>query len=154
MITFSPCAPDRRPASSLLAAMESEIFEQYDGLDLNDPSMPAAGVAEFSPPAGGYVVGYLDGRPVAGGGFKDLHADGACEIKRMYVTPSARGGGLGFALLSALEDAARAAGYRVARLDTGPRQPKVAQMYRAAGYREIANFNGNPLATFFGEKQL
>ncbi len=151
---FSLCAADRTPASVLLAAMEAEIFDQYDGLDLNDPSMPAAGVAEFSPPGGGYVVGYLDGEPVAGGGFKDLHADGACEIKRMYVAPSARGRGVGVSLLAAIEDAARAAGYRVARLDTGPRQPKVAQMYRDASYREIPNFNANPLATFFGEKPL
>ena len=151
---FLPCLADRTPARDLLAAMEAEIFDQYDGLDLNDPSMPAAGVSEFSPPGGGYLVGYLHGEPVAGGRFKDLHAEGACEIKRMYVAPSARGRGLGVALLSALEDAARAAGYRVVRLDTGPRQPKVAQMYREAGYREIDNFNANPLATFFGEKVL
>jgi hypothetical protein len=27
-------------------------------------------------------------------------------------------------------------------------------MYEAEGYAPIANFNGNPVATFFGEKPL
>lgn len=134
--------------------MEAEIAVQYDGLDLNDPSMPAAGPEQFQPPGGGYLVLWSDGVPVAGGGFKDLHADGACEIKRMYVVPGFRGRGLGPALLEALEDAARAAGYTRARLDSGDRQPRVADLYRRHGYRDIANFNANPLATYFGEKML
>ena len=57
------------------------------------------------------------------------------------------------ALLVALEDAARSLGTRV-RLDTGPKQPHAERMYRRAGYAEIANFNDNPFASFFGEKAL
>ncbi len=57
-------------------------------------------------------------------------------------------------LLGALEDAARDLGYSVARLDTGPRQPAAERMYRNAGYEPIGNFNGNPVASFFGEKPL
>ena len=53
-----------------------------------------------------------------------------------------------------VEDAARGLGYSVARLDTGPRQPGAERMYRNAGYHPIGNFNDNPVATFFGEKQL
>ena len=41
-----------------------------------------------------------------------------------------------------------------ARLDTGPRQPHSQRLFRSAGYRPIANFNNNPVATFFGEKRL
>jgi hypothetical protein len=58
------------------------------------------------------------------------------------------------ALLAALEDAARGLGYEVARLDTGPLQPHAEALYRSAGYAEIANFNANPVASFFGEKRL
>jgi GNAT superfamily N-acetyltransferase len=79
---------------------------------------------------------------------------GTCEIKRMYVVPAARGRGVARALLAALEDAARALGYSRARLDTGPRQPHAERMYRESGYRPIANFNANPVASFFGEKAL
>jgi hypothetical protein len=45
-------------------------------------------------------------------------------------------------------------GYSVARLDTGPRQPRAQRLYERAGYAAIGNFNANPVATFFGEKQL
>ena len=40
------------------------------------------------------------------------------------------------------------------RLDTGPRQPHARGLYESEGYVPIANFNGNPVATFFGEKRL
>ena len=90
---------------------------------------------------------------VCGGGVKDL-GDGSCEIKRMYVIPEARRKGYARELLVALEDAARELGYEIARLDTGPRQPSSERMYREAGYEPIHNFNGNPVASFFGEKPL
>jgi GNAT superfamily N-acetyltransferase len=100
-----------------------------------------------------YLVGYRDDIAVCGGGLKRL-PDGACEIKRMYVVPDARGQGLARDLLRALEDAARDLGYTVARLDTGPRQQHAQRMYEAQGYVAVANFNANPVATFFGEKAL
>src|SRR6476659_5341562 len=55
---------------------------------------PSASPADFSPPGGTFVLGFDGDRPVAGGGVKRLE-DGAAEIKRMYVVPEARGGGLG-----------------------------------------------------------
>ena len=134
--------------------MTAEMRVLYDGLDLDAPGMPKAGPAELGPPGGTYLVGYdADGRAVCGGGIKRL-ADGACEIKRMYVLPADRGQGVARALLHALEEAARTLGYRVVRLDTGPRQPHAQRMYEAEGYRPIGNFNDNPVATFFGEKVL
>jgi hypothetical protein len=39
-------------------------------------------------------------------------------------------------------------------LDTGPRQPHARGLYESEGYVPIANFNDNPVATFFGEKRL
>jgi GNAT superfamily N-acetyltransferase len=80
--------------------------------------------------------------------------DGACEIKKMFVVEKARGRGVARALLAELEQRASAMGYSVARLDTGPRQPRAQRMYELAGYAPIGNFNANPVATFFGEKQL
>lgn len=144
-------------AAALLTAMIDEMRELYwdvgDGLDLNSPDMPAAGPADLGPPGGAFLIGYRDGQVVCGGGIKRL-ADGACEIKRMYVVPDARGQGVARALLRALEDKARQLGYGVVRLDTGPRQPQAQGLYLTEGYVEIPNFNGNPVATFFGEKRL
>ena len=72
----------------------------------------------------------------------------------MYVVPAARGRGVARELLGALEARARALGYTVGRLDTGPRQPAAQHLYESAGYKQIENFNANPVATFFGEKRL
>jgi ribosomal protein S18 acetylase RimI-like enzyme len=76
------------------------------------------------------------------------------EIKRMYVRPEARSRGLAAALLRTLEDAIVNLGYERVRLDTGPKQPHAQRLYRAAGYVEIAPYNDNPFACFWGEKRL
>jgi GNAT superfamily N-acetyltransferase len=154
MLTFRPVAMEAEPAASLAAAMREEMRALYDDLDLDGAGMPAAGPRELGPPDGTFLVGFDEvGAPVCCGGVKRL-PDGACEIKRMYVVPEARGRGAGRELLAALEEAARALGHTIARLDTGPRQPGAERMYRAAGYAPIANFNANPVASFFGEKRL
>jgi GNAT superfamily N-acetyltransferase len=140
------------PASDLLAAMVAEMAPLYGRIDA--PGMPSATPADFAPPRGTFLVGFDDdGAAVCGGGVKGLDHETA-EIKRMYVVPAARRRGLARVLLAALEDAARDLGYRVARLDTGPRQPHAQALYESAGYRPIGNFNANPVASFWGEKRL
>lgn len=152
-IEFRPAAVDRGPGRELLAAMRAEIAAVYAGLDLDAPEMPRAGPAELGPPGGTFLVGTRDGDPVCCGGVKRLD-EHACEIKRMYVAPRARGQGVARTLLGALEQAARELGYAVARLDTGPDQPHARALYESAGYVEIENFNRNPIATYFAEKPL
>lgn len=144
---------DSGDGGALEAAMRAEMALVYDGLDLQSPDMPAAGAAELNPPRGLFLVGYEDGVAVCCGGIKDL-GPGVCEIKRMYVAPDARGRGVARQLLGALEERARTMGYELARLDTGERQPDAQHLYESAGYAAIANFNANPVATFFGEKPL
>ena len=141
------------PASDLIEAMVAEMTPLYGRIDR--PGLPVAGPEQFGPDAGGaFLVGFDDaGVPVCGGGLKRLDAE-TVEIKRMYVAPEARGRGVAGTLLAALEDAARDLGYARARLDTGPEQPHAEQLYRAAGYEEIGNFNDNPVASFWGEKRL
>lgn len=152
--SFRAVPMDAEPAAGLVAAMREEMSELYEGLFLDSPDMPAAGPRELGPPRGTFLVGFgAGGEPICCGGVKAL-PDGACEIKRMYVVPADRGRGVARELLTALEDAARALGYTLARLDTGPRQSHAERMYRASGYRPVANFNGNPVASFFGEKPL
>jgi GNAT superfamily N-acetyltransferase len=153
-LDFRPVPLGEDPARGLVAAMREEIASIYAGVVLDGPDMPRAGPQELGPPGGVFLVGFDgSGRAVCGGGVKDL-GNGACEIKRMYVAPEARNAGRGRELLEALENAARDLGYERVRLDTGPRQQRSERMYRAAGYRPIENFNGNPMATFFGEKTL
>jgi GNAT superfamily N-acetyltransferase len=150
-IDFRESDPALSPARDLLTAMVAEMNELYG--DIEGPNVPSATPADFAQPHGTFLVGYADGEPVCAGGLKRLD-ERAAEIKRMYVAPAARRRGVARRLLTALEDAARARGYAVVRLDTGPRQPHAARLYRAAGYVDIGNFNANPLAAYWGEKQL
>jgi GNAT superfamily N-acetyltransferase len=142
---------DAPPATDLVAAMVDEVSQLYGRIDV--PGAPSATPADFAAPRGAFVVIYEDGEPVAGGGVKRLD-DEACEIKRMYVVPQARGRGHASRLLRALEDEASALGYAIARLDTGEHQPQAQAMYERAGYAPIGNFNANPFASFWGEKRL
>lgn len=144
---------DEGDGARLLAEFAAEIDALYGGLDLSAPGMPTAGPADLGPPAGAFLVGYDDGVPVCCGGVKRL-PDGACELKRLYVVPAARRQGVARTLLGTLEDVARELGYRVARLDTGPRQPHAAAFFAAEGYAAIGNFNANPAASWWGEKSL
>lgn len=152
-IDFRRSPVESGPGAALLDAMRTEIAVLYGGLDLDGPHMPRAGATELGPPGGTFLVGTRDGEPVCCGGVKRLD-ERACEIKRMYVAPQARGQGIARALLRALEEAARGLGYDVARLDTGPDQPHARALYESAGYVEIENFNGNPIASYFAEKPL
>jgi GNAT superfamily N-acetyltransferase len=152
-VDFRAGRVDAGDGGALIAAFAAEMHALYDGLDIHAPGMPVAGPDELGPPGGAFLVGHAAGRPVCCGGVKRL-ADGACEIKRMYVVPDLRRRGLARALLRALEDAARELGYSVARLDTGERQPHAQAFYEAEGYRSIGNFNASPTASWWGEKSL
>jgi putative acetyltransferase len=78
------------------------------------------------------------------------------EVKRLYVSPRARGLGLGRRLLSALEAQARRERVPLLRLETGIHQPEALGLFRAAGFREIPAFGAyaaDPLSVFM-EKAL
>ena len=148
-------ATERIPAGdpeavALVDAMVAEIDALY-GIDMR--SGPSGSVEDFSPPHGAFVVVREDGRAVAGGGVKRLE-DGVAEIKRMFVAPEARSRGHARRLLAGLEEAAMDLGHWIARLDTGPEQPHARALYESAGYREVGNFNANPFASWWGEKDL
>jgi GNAT superfamily N-acetyltransferase len=152
-IEFRSAYVDLGDGAVLIGAMRDEMRELYAGLELDGEAMPKAGPAELGPPGGAFVVGYEDGAPICCGGVKRLDPE-ACEIKRMYVAPAARGRGVARELLHRLEDVARELGYTIARLDTGPRQPSARHLYESEGYVAGGNFNANPVATFFGSKPL
>lgn len=145
---FAAVAADEEPARGLLAAMVAELSAVYGG-DIT--AGPSASAADFSPPGGTCLVGFDGDEAVCAGAVKRLDGETA-EIKRMYVLPARRGAGHGATLLAALEDAARELGYRRVRLDTG--DPGPVGLYVAAGYAPIADYNGNPFARWWGEREL
>ena len=142
---------DQSPGRELLGELIELLDAQYPGRVARPGSITTP--AEMAPPAGAFLVGYEDGRPIAIGGVRRLE-QGVCEIKRIYVVPNARSRGAGRALLAALEDAARALGYERVRLDAGPAQQHSRTLFADTGYVEIARYNDNHVADYFAEKAL
>jgi GNAT superfamily N-acetyltransferase len=72
----------------------------------------------------------------------------------MYVIPDYRGAGVARQVLEELERCALERGLRTIRLDTNARLTEANRMYRAAGYRQIPDYNSNPRADRWYEKLL
>ncbi len=141
-----------RDAQYCLNEYYRELAERFEtGFDPARSLSPNAD--EFVPPEGVFLVMRLDGRPVGCGAYKRMTAR-AAYLKRMWIAPEVRGLGLGRRLLQALEERARAAGYRTARLETNRALVEAQKLYRSCGYREVAAFNDEPYAHRWYEKGL
>jgi len=136
-----------QPASDLIAAVLAE-YDAAAGRALRGG--PSATPTDFSPPGGVYLVGFVGDTAVCGAGIK-VFTPGTAELKRLYVAPAFRGRRLAAVMLKALERVAGQLGYLAVRIDC---QASNWPMYQAAGYREIADYNRNPHADIWGEKQL
>lgn len=97
----------------------------------------------------------FDERQVLGCGGGWLHEDYA-EIKRVYISPKARGLGLAKRLMDRIEAEARANGRMIARLETGMLQPEALGLYRRLGYLDRGPFGdyGEDPNSVFMEKLL
>jgi DNA-binding MarR family transcriptional regulator len=151
-VEIRPVDPSSPDARECLRAYVAELNARWEaGFD------PSAGVTaephELTPPAGCMLIAYLHGEPVACGAVKHL-AGGPTDIKRMWVSPAARGLGLGRRMLGELEQLAREAGAHAARLETNRVLTEAIALYRSAGYREVAAFNDEPFAHHWFQKRL
>ena len=72
----------------------------------------------------------------------------------MWVSPDARGLGLGRRILEELERHAREAGVTVVRLETNHTLTEAIELYRRSGYVEVDAFNDEPYAHHWFEKHL
>jgi DNA-binding MarR family transcriptional regulator/GNAT superfamily N-acetyltransferase len=151
-VEIRPVDPSSPDARQCLRAYVAELNARWEaGFD------PSAGVTaephELTPPAGCMLVAYLHGEPIACGAVKHL-PDGPTDIKRMWVSPAARGFGLGRRMLDELEQLARDAGASVARLETNRVLTEAIALYTSVGYREVPAFNNEPFAHHWFEKRL
>jgi GNAT superfamily N-acetyltransferase len=128
-------------ARLLSEEVQAEYVVRY-----GSPDRTEMDAAEFEAPSGAFYVGYRDGLPVTMGGWRfrpdvdRLGAQRAVELKRMYVAPSARRGGLARLMLAHLEATARTAGADVIVLESGTRQPEALALYESMGYERIEGF--------------
>ena len=145
---IEPRRYDDPDVTRMVEEVQAEYVALYGG-----PDAAAVDPAEFTLPAGLFLVGLLDGVPVAMGGWRRLTASDA-EIKRMYVSRPARRRGLARRLLAEIERTAAEAGLAWLVLNTGPEQPEAIAMYEQAGYEPIPGFGHyacHPNALFYGK---
>ncbi|UGT61887.1 GNAT family N-acetyltransferase [Nocardia asteroides] len=98
---------------------------------------------DFEPPDGGLVLLLEGSGAVAGGGFRRIDGTTA-EIKRVWTHSAHRRRGHARTVLVELERAVVAAGYRLIRLSTGPRQPEAAGLYLTTGYEPKYDITADP----------
>jgi GNAT superfamily N-acetyltransferase len=79
---------------------------------------------------------------------------GVGEVKRMWIRPAHQGKGLGRPLMDACLTEARALGCRRLRLDSERRLAAAVHLYRAYGFKEIPDYNGNTRAEVWMEREL
>ena len=105
---------------------------------------------EYGSPDGCFVLAVQDNRFVGCGGVR-RHDASACEMKRLYVVPAARGGGIARLIAERLIAHARERGYRSMLLDTLPTMARAQALYRSLGFTptDAYRFNPVPGATFW-----
>src|SRR5207248_1664036 len=77
------------------------------------------------------------------------------ELKRMFVRPQHRGGGVARALLAFLEARAATQGCTLLTLETGIRQPEALGLYERSGFERcgpFGNYPNDPLSVFMRKR--
>jgi transketolase len=132
-------------ARELIAALNAELSIRYREPGANHFQLDPTEVAEGQ---GAFLVAYAGDEPVGCGAVRRNDAHTA-EIKRMYVAPASRSGGVARRVLAALELEARGLGVHRIVLETGIRNPDALALYTRAGFAEIPPFGeyvGSPLS--------
>jgi GrpB-like predicted nucleotidyltransferase (UPF0157 family)/GNAT superfamily N-acetyltransferase len=151
VLAFDRVSPDDPEVAPLYDAFIREADGPL-GIDL-EAEITAGPPADLAPPAGALLLARVDGEPAGLGGVRHLDTEVA-EVKSMYVAPAHRGRGLARILLGELEEIARRHGCGATRLDTSDYLTDAIGLYRAAGYREVPDYNGNPKASLWFERRL
>ncbi len=134
-----------------------ELFREYaDGLGIDlcfqgFEEELATLPGKYEPPGGRLLLAWDGARAVGCVALRPLDGD-RCEMKRLYVQPTARGGQLGRRLAQRICEEARAASYRRICLDTLPSMSAAQRVYAALGFKPIERYVFNPIdgARFLG----
>jgi len=150
LITAEPFDSD--DARRLIAALDSFLTEVYTPRQRFGPNLKSEHLEDGR---GTFLVARDGGRPVGCGAIRLLDPTTA-EVKRMYVEPDHRRTGVGWAVLTGLEAAARELGALRLVLETGVHQEAAISLYRRAGFRRVecwGEYASSPISICY-EKNL
>jgi len=142
--------PARTPEEMAMAAqLFQELADWYavEGIDLCFQGFDeeVAGLpGKYAPPLGELLIAWNASGAALGCIAVRPFRDETCEVKRLFVRPSARGMGVGRALGGAIVEAARGLGYRRALLDTASFMAAAVRVYESLGFRDVAPYYDNP----------
>jgi GNAT superfamily N-acetyltransferase len=123
------CEPMLALHRSALVGISLGMSQQEDEADL-------VAIAQVYLRSGGeFLLGFINERLVAMGGFKRL-TDTSAELRRMRIERDLQGRGYGTQLLRELERLAFQSGIRTLCLDTARRRSLTLEFYRKHGYQE------------------
>ena len=137
-------------SSPLVCAL---IDEWNDELGFIPKGGSTVEVTDFEPPGGAFLLAMSEDQAVACGGLRSLTPTSG-EIKRLFVSSAARRRGVARILLSELERRAAGLGLVKVRLDTDAGATAALALFHSLGYRPIKDYNGNPYASHWFEKQI
>lgn len=106
--------------------------------ELDDPAV------RYSPPQGELLVA-LENDEVLGMVAYHRLTSKRCEMKRLYLTPNARGRHLGERLVETIIEHAKASGYEEMVLDTIKPLKAAVSLYRKLGFEECEAYYDNPM---------
>jgi putative acetyltransferase len=93
------------------------------------------------------------GAPLGMGALR-RHADGVGEVKRMFVTPQARGLGIGGAILARIEQLARQEGFTRLVLETGSNFDAAKRVYERGAFQTcgpVLDYPPSAWTTFYAK---
>lgn len=99
----------------------------------------------FQQGKGVYKVALLNNELLGGGGIYQTEGldEDTCELVKMYLSPKARGKGIGKLLMQECLQAARDAGYKKVYLETMPELTIAVPMYEHLGFTYLKHPLGN-----------
>lgn len=142
-VNIRPSTPADLPAVRALL----RDYLAWVGLDLSFQDFEGevrALPGDYAPPRGALLVAEVGADTVAMIALRPL-ADNVCEMKRLFVHPSARGLGIARALITRLMNEARTIGYREMRLDTLPAMSEAQAIYETFGFGDIEAYYETPI---------
>ena len=128
---------------------------EYQGFERELATLPG----RYAPPRGCILLARRAGAAEGCVALREIQIAGEagpiCEMKRLYLRPSARGRGLGRRLCEELIARAAAMGYAKMKLDTSSDMHAAVALYEGLGFRPCAKYNDDPMeCTLYFELSL